>query len=191
MMDRFKAFLKKNWSNILFVLVIVVMIIPQTRMPFQVFLQRLIAFSPSELDAEEQVDIANYSWELTKLEGGVQSLNASEGKVIILNLWATWCPPCVAEMPSMQALYDSYGDKVDFYFVSSEDTERLTKFLQKKEYDVPVYRETKSPPELFRVSTIPTTFVISKKGKLIVKSTGAADWNSSKMHALLDRLLAE
>jgi thiol-disulfide isomerase/thioredoxin len=190
-MEKFKTFLKKNWSNILFTLVLVIMIFPQTRMPFQVFLQRLIAFSPSELDVEEQVDIANYSWELTKLEGGVQSLKASEGKVIVLNLWATWCPPCVAEMPSMQALYDGYGDKVDFYFVSSEETERLTKFLQKKKYKLPVYRETKSPPELFRVTTIPTTFVISKKGKLIMKTTGAADWNSSEMHDVLDRLLNE
>ena len=125
------VFLKKNWSNVLFVLVLIVMIVPQTRMPFQVALQRLIAFSPSELDEEEQVDIANYAWELTKLEGGKQSLKASEGKVVVINLWATWCPPCVAEMPSMQALYNAYGDKVDFYFVSSEDPERLTKFLQK------------------------------------------------------------
>jgi len=190
-MEKLKAFLKKNWSNILFALVLVVLIFPQTRMPFQVFVQRLIAFSPSELDAEEQVDIASYSWELTKLDGGLKSLNASEGNVIVLNLWATWCPPCVAEMPSMQDLYDSYGDKVDFYFVSAEETERLTKFIQKKEYNLPVYRETKSPPELFRVSTIPTTFVISKKGKLIMKTTGAANWNSSEMHDVLDRLLAE
>lgn len=190
-MNKFTGFLKKNWSNILFVIVLAVLIFPQTRMPFQVFIQRVISFSPSELDSDEQVDIADYSWELTKLEGGKQSLKASEGNVIILNLWATWCPPCVAEMPSMQALYDNYGDKVDFYFVSAEEKDRLTKFLQKKEYNLPVYRETKSPPELFRVSTIPTTFVISKKGKLIMKTTGAADWDSDKMHDVLDRLLAE
>jgi thiol-disulfide isomerase/thioredoxin len=190
-MNKLKPFFKKNWNNILFALVIVVLLFPQTRMPFQVFIQRLVAFSPSELDAEEQVDIANYSWELIKLEGGTDSLKASEGKVVIVNLWATWCPPCVAEMPSMQALYDAYGDQVDFYFVSAEEKSRLTKFLQKNEYNLPVYKEASKAPEIFRVTTIPTTFVISKKGKLIMKTTGAADWNSDEVHAVLDKLLAE
>ena len=185
------TFLKKNWGNILFIIFIALLFIPQTGMPIKVLVNRIIAFSPSEVDEEERILIQDYQWHLTSLEGNRVNFSEAKGKVILVNLWATWCPPCVAEMPSLQKLYDSYGDRVNFYFVSSESPEKLETFLQKKNYTLPVYVENQSAPEAMRTRSIPTTFVISKEGKIVINKSGAANWDSKKVHKTLDALLAE
>jgi len=190
-MLRLKTFLKKQWSNLLFVVVIILMIIPQTRMPIQVFLQRLIAFSPSEISVEDRSVLTDYKWNLLTLNGSTADFSTSEGKVIVINFWATWCPPCVAEMPSLQSLYDHYGDKVDLYFVSTEEAEKLSSFLQKKEYSFPVYRQIEEAPEAIRTNALPTTYVISKSGTIVINKTGAAAWDSEKVYTLLDELISE
>ncbi len=184
-------FIKKNWSNILFFTFLAVLIIPQTRMPVQVFLQRLISFSPSEKSEAERETLQNYNWNLLQLHGDRVNLFQSKGKVVIVNFWATWCPPCVAEMPSFQKLYDTYGDKVDFYFVTSEKPEKVEKFRKKNGYTLPIYLQTSKAPQLLESSVLPTTYLISKSGALVIVEESAADWNSEKLRTLLDKLLKE
>lgn len=184
-------FLKKHKGNILLLVVILLLFIPQTGTPIKVFLNRLISFSPSEIDVSKQRSIANYDWQLEDLEGTPLNFNQSEGKVVLLNVWATWCPPCIAELPSMQNLYDAYGSKVDFYFVSLESPETLQHFLQKKNYHIPVYIPKESFPEALSTSSFPTTYVISKAGAIVIDKTGAADWDSEKSKAIIEKLLAE
>jgi thiol-disulfide isomerase/thioredoxin len=185
------SFLKKNWKNILFAVVIALLLIPQTAMPIKVFFNRMMAFSPSEVDETERVVLSEYNWNLTTLDGKLVNFSQSESKVVVVNLWATWCPPCVAEMPSMQKLYESYGDRVDFYFVTSEAIEKPLKFIQKNEYSFPVYRESQAAPEVLWSRSIPATYIISKDGTIVVDEKGAANWNSEKVHQVLDGLLAE
>jgi len=184
-------FLKKNWSNLLFGVFILAMIIPQTRMPIQVLLQRFISFSPSEIDEEDRTILKDYHWNLANLDSEKINLSQSEGKVVLINFWATWCPPCVAEMPELQELYDAYGDRVDFYFITNEETKTIHNFLEKKGYDFPVYLQTEPSPKVLASSALPTTFVISKSGEIIIQKTGAASWNSNKVHQVLDKLLLE
>lgn len=184
-------FLKKNWSNILFILFIALLIIPQTRKPIQVGLNRLISFSPSEIAEDKRERLSDFSWKLMDMEGQLHSLKESEGKVIIVNLWATWCPPCIAEMPSFQKLYNDYGDQVTFYFVSTEELADLKSFLNKKAYDLPVYRPNSAPPEKLSSNSLPTTYVISKNGEIVVDKKGAANWNDNSFRKLLDELLLD
>lgn len=186
-----KSFFKKNWSNVLFVIVILLLIIPQTRMPIQVFFTRLISFSPSETATDDQKLVESLDWELTSMNDLPVNLSASEGKVILINFWATWCPPCIAEMPSMQNLYNEYGAKVDFYFVSAEEKQILEKFLQKKGYSIPVFQYRTAPPTELESKSIPATYVISKNGSIVIKKIGPADWDSDKVKEILDTLLAE
>lgn len=185
------SFLKKNAGNILFCLFLGLLIIPQTRMTIQVFVQRLISFGPSEVKRENRKTIEDYEWKLESLENGQVDFSASKGNVVIVNFWATWCPPCVAEMPSFQELYNVYGGKVDFYFVSSEKPQTLQKFLNKHSYSLPVYVQNQQAPAILLSNALPTTFLISKKGEIIINETGAADWNSEKVKRILDDLLAE
>lgn len=184
-------FIKKHWSNILFFMLLILLVIPQTRMPIQVFVQRLISFSPSEVSQDKREVLNDYQWELQKLEGGAADVADSRERVTIINLWATWCPPCVAEMPSFQKLYESYGKQVDFYFVTSEEPEKVQRFMAKNDYTMPVFLQSSAAPNLLQSNALPTTFVISKTGEIVINETGTADWNSKKMHKLLDKLLLD
>lgn len=184
-------FLKKNWSNLLFGVFILALIIPQTRIPIQVALQRFISFSPSEIDKEDRTLLKDYQWNLANLNSERINFSQSEGKVVLINFWATWCPPCIAEMPELQELYDTYGDRVDFYFITNEKPKPINFFLEKKGYNFPVYLQTESSPKVLASSSLPTTYVISKSGEIIMQKSGAASWNSDKVHQVLDKLLLE
>lgn len=169
----------------------VLLLIPQTRMPIMVFVQRTISFSPSETKENKRETLENYDWILFDMNMNETNFSESKGKVAVVNLWATWCPPCVAEMPSLQKIYDAYGDKVDFYFVTSEEPEKVERFMTKHGYSMPIYLQRFAAPDKMQSRTLPTTFVISKTGEMVVRETGAADWNSKKARRMLDRLLAE
>lgn len=184
-------FLRKNWSNILFIIFILLLLVPQTRKPIQVALNRLIAFSPSEISEEKRERLEDFNWQLRDLEGQRHYLGESEGEVILINFWATWCPPCIAEMPSFQKLYNDYGKKVKFFFVSSEEGDKLKQFLKKKKYDLPLYQPLSAAPRIMQSNTLPTTFVISRSGEVVVNKKGAANWNDDNFRDLLDELIAE
>lgn len=186
-----RDFLKKHWKNLVFGIFFLLLIIPQTRMPIQVFIQRLIAFSPSETSKEDRAILEDYQWPLVDMDSQEINFAQSEGKVTIVNFWATWCPPCVAEMPSFQKLYDEYGGEVDFYFVTAEKPDKVERFLKKHEYALPVYLQYFEAPEQLQSSVLPTTYLISKNGEIIINESGAADWNSKKIKKMIDALLVE
>jgi thiol-disulfide isomerase/thioredoxin len=183
---------KLNTSNIIFVIVILLLIIPQTRQPIQVFLQRGLAlFGPSIIDESEREVLTDYNWQLVNQSGEDYDFNEAKGKVVVINFWATWCPPCIAEMPSLEALYDSYKDDVVFLFVSNEDTITISKFMAKNNYSFQYYSPKTSNPKQFDVSGIPRTFILDKEGQIVVDKTGAANWNSDGVRNQLDALLKE
>lgn len=190
-MTHLKQFLKKHWSNILFVIFIILLVIPQTRLPIAVQLNRLISFSPSEISEEKRDQLQTYDWTLRDNREQTVGFQEAKGRVVVLNFWATWCAPCIAEMPSFQKVVNDYGDRVAFYFVSSEDTQVVNSFLEKHHYTLPVYQPLTMTPAQLQDQRLPTTFVISRSGELVVKKTGAADWNARSFRNLLDELLME
>ena len=185
------SFLKKNWSNLVFIVLIILLIIPQTRKPLQIAVNRLVAFSPSEIAEDKREKLQDYHWEFLDMQDRRTNLQFSAGEVAIVNIWATWCPPCIAEMPSFQKLYDEYGERVDFYFVSAEEKKKLESFVSKHEYQLPVLRPLSLPPEQLESKTLPTTFVLSKEGEIVVEKRGAANWNDRDFKDLLESLLRE
>ena len=112
-----KPFLTKNKiSNLLFVLALVVLLYPPSREWFM----RQIAFSPS-INLEGNKTIDTYDWELKGLNTSNINLKQMKGEIIFVNFWATWCPPCRAEMPLIQNLFDDYKENVNFIFVTNEN----------------------------------------------------------------------
>lgn len=186
-----KNFWKRRWADILLVLLIILFLIPQTRKPLAVGMNRLLAFSPSEISKEKREVLNEYQWQLQKLAGERISFEEARGEVAVVNLWATWCPPCIAEMPSFQKVYDDYGEKVNFYFVSQEEQGVLEKFLKKRGFEFPVYQSLTLPPAQLESNSLPTTYVISKSGEIVIKKTGVADWNSEGFRELLEELIRE
>jgi peroxiredoxin len=94
-------------------------------------------------------------------------------------------------MPSLEDLYQKYktNDNVVFLFVSNEDVSVIKNFMSKKEYTFKVYQSLTEYPTEFNVSSIPRTFVISKKGDIVIDKSGAADWNSERVTNTIDELL--
>ncbi len=187
-------FIKKHWSNLLFFGLLIFMFTPPG-MPLRTLLIKGVSYITSrvetlEIDADKQVSLNNYNWNLIDLHGNETDFSQFQNNVIVLNNWATWCPPCVAEMPGLQHLYKQYKNQVIFVFIAHDKPEKVQAFLQKNNLDIPVYFVTAAMPEVLQSSSIPTTFIIDKKGKIVVRKTGAADWNSGQVHKILEKYLS-
>lgn len=180
---------KNQWSNIIIAVLILVLIIPGTRKPLQIFVNKIFSFSPSVTSEDERSSIANYEWSLERNNRERVNLTEYEGQVVLVNFWATWCPPCIAEMPSFQELYGDYQDKVVFLFVSSEDHKTVRGFLDRKNYSLPAYRPLSQAPQPLNGKTLPTTYLIDKNGDIVIQKVGAADWNSENVRSTIDNLL--
>lgn len=184
-------------SDIFFVAVLIAFLIPQSRLQLGAWVNqiKMVFVSPSVNDTDQtpQLKETDYEMVFQDLSGNNLDVSDLKGKVILLNLWATWCPPCVAEMPSIQKLYEKYKDnnKVAFLIVSNEKPAPVEKFMKKKGYTFPVYLNKFRMPEAFATTSIPTTFVISKEGKIVVKEVGASDWASESMFEIMDKLIVE
>ncbi|WP_298236767.1 TlpA disulfide reductase family protein [uncultured Algibacter sp.] len=183
-------FSKNRIKNIIFFVLIGLLLVPQTRLPIQVLLHKSLAlFGPSTVNESEQNILHDYTWKLKANNGIILDFENTKGKVVLVNFWATWCPPCIAEMPSMQKLYIDYKDKIEFVFVSNEEFSVINRFINKNEYDFKVYNSITRYPDVFDVTSIPRTFLIDKSGKIVIDKTGAANWNSDSVRNTIDDLL--
>ncbi len=119
----------------------------------------------------------DYRWQLVSLRGDTTSLGAWRGKVVVLNLWATWCRVCITELPSLMALRDSLsGTDAVVAAVSAESAERVRGFVAKRRIDLPVYLEWSPMPKSLGVLVLPTTLVIDRDGRIVLRHQGLADW---------------
>jgi len=129
---------------------------------------------------------------LPLLNGGTAKLSAYKGKVVLLNFWATWCPPCRAEMPSMETFYQQFKERgLEILAVNGgEDTATVQQFLQNNRYSFPILMDTKNEVNgLYGITAIPTTFILDKNGKIIVMIIGSLRWDDPKITAAIDTLL--
>lgn len=184
-------FLIKNKSNIIFAIIILLIFLTPIGFHIKVFINKHIYINPSEIAVEEQVKLINYNWNLTDNKSSLIDFNDYKDKVVIINFWATWCPPCVAEMPSFQKLYNSYGKKVEFLFVANDKKEKVNQFMKDNNYTFNNYFERSPTPSELVSSSIPTTYIINKKGMIVMKKKGSANWNSDKIKQVLDKLIIE
>jgi thiol-disulfide isomerase/thioredoxin len=184
---------KRNKRNIIFLIVIAILIIPQTRQPIQVLLHKVLSYinESSLIDKDERQSVLNKDWKLKSNLNINLDFRETKEKVVLINFWATWCPPCIAEMPSLQLLYNDYKDKVVFLFVTNEDFKIVKDFKTKKDYSFEVYHPLTEIPKELSTRSIPRTFIINKKGEIVVDESGAVNWNSNKVRDQIDQLLSE
>ena len=184
---------KEQISNGIWILAIALILFTPLGFYPRVWVNKIVAtvLSPSTIDEEEQANLKNYNWSLVGLDGEQTNLQSKKGEVVLINVWATWCPPCVAELPGFAELYEDYGDKVTFVFVANDEKQKVETFLKKKEYDLPVYFQASTIPQELESNSIPVTYILDKEGNIVVDKTGAANWNSDKIRSLLDVLISE
>jgi thiol-disulfide isomerase/thioredoxin len=125
--------------------------------------------------------LAEYDWTVQSLEGQDFKMADTKGKVVFLNFWATWCPPCVTEMPSIQRLHEKLKDDgVVFVCVSNEETSKVSQFVKEKGFTFPIYTMCGVPPAIFKTRGIPATFILSPEGKIAFSHNGSAKWDDDK-----------
>jgi thiol-disulfide isomerase/thioredoxin len=130
-------------------------------------------------------------WSLITLEGAEVSLSQFKGKVVFLNFWATYCRPCVAEMPNIQNLYDFLKeDEVVFLLASHEKKETVQKFIKKNPHTFPVYiYDPEGLSDFFSLQNIPTTVILDRQGMVVCEYRGAAKWDDESCISFIRALL--
>jgi len=114
-------------------------------------------------------------------------------KIVFLHFWATWCVPCVAELPSIQRLYDRFkeDERVVFMIVSQENPEIVKYYAEEKGYTFPVFVIESDQPPVFRSETLPSTFIISPNGKIAFTHAGTAKWDDKETDRFFGRLWSQ
>lgn len=180
-------------GDIFFWLLLVLLIIPGPRKVISTTVNKVfLNIKNPGMDKEEnqlQLNEADYSWVLSSDSGEPFHFNKLQDRVIFLNFWATWCPPCVAELPEIQRAYDKHGDRVAFVLVTDQQPAVVEAFMDKHSYDLPVYYLATGVPDIFNHRGIPTTYIISKEGKIVSSKTGAANWDSKATAKIFESLL--
>jgi thiol-disulfide isomerase/thioredoxin len=181
----------KRTYLILFSLVVLGGVVLFSPLKFYTFkyANRFLSYNTTPVEEREQAVLTAQDWRLTGREGAVFNLAEHREEVLVINFWATWCPPCIQEMPDLQRLYAEYGDKVTFVFVARDRADRVWPFLEKNGYRLPVYLENSLTPEILYHTSIPSTYIVDKKGVIRMAKNGAYDWYSDSIRELLDTLL--
>ena len=140
------------------------------------------------------IDFESNMLQFSDLENNIFSIQNFKGKNLFINYWATWCNPCLAEMPYMAELYEKYKDEEDiiFLYLSREKLETIKDYIPKDEslQQLPIYKIV-TDDEFFATSGIPTTFIVNSDGEVIVKDLGTAFWNDESVFKFIDNLIGK
>ena len=182
-------------TDILFLFFIIALIFPSGRMAIGGTVNRIKAMiiQPSVEKNRISLPEPDLDWSLKDINGTQINMNEFDGKVKFINLWATWCPPCIGEMPEIEELYNKFKDNenVAFFMISDENTAKIKEFIDKRNYSFPVYQSLSTNPIGLRSNSIPATYILSKKNEIVLKEIGAANWGSKKTQEIINGLLNE
>ena len=132
---------------------------------------------------------------LENLRGGNTGLADYRGKVVLLNFWATWCMPCRAEMPGMETLWQKYKEQGFVVVAVSNDEgskKRIETFSKLLDLSFPVLLDPESKvSDLYKISNMPTSFLIDRNGKIISRIVGTEEWFSPEAVQLVEDLLSQ
>jgi len=142
----------------------------------------------SEINESSQKTLfADWNLQSTK---GEEIWISSIRKPLFVNIWATWCPPCRAELPSIISLAKKYDSEIEFLLVSPDESmDELKKFANEQGYEIPFYNELNYTPDNLQTSSYPTTFILTKDKEVTHKMVGSHNWDSEDVHHLLDLMI--
>ena len=188
-----KWFNFSNVSTIFMVLVILALIfVPAFKSTLIQGLMKVGLFQPDVSQNKDKKAIAPKEHAIFRdVQGNTMDVVNLQGKVVFLNFWASWCPPCLAEMPSLETLYQKYKADQDivFLFVDADgNIEAASAFMKKKNYHLPVFVPNSEIPAVYFSGSLPTTLIFDRQGNIAFQHEGAADYANPKIAALIDSL---
>jgi thiol-disulfide isomerase/thioredoxin len=152
------------------------------------FFFALILFSGcGNSDREKNLRQASYNMVMENSKGERVSMEQFRGRVIFMNVWATWCAPCVKEMPTIQNLFEEIDrNRVVFIMLSmDQEFEKAIEYRENYKYDFEIYRLIGPMPAIYHTKLIPTTFVINSEGKLVLQHDGMGEFDSPEFKKFL------
>lgn len=144
-----------------------------------------------ELDYSKMRDVSGSDFYFADHDYKVQNLTQYEGKVVFLNIWASWCPPCIAEMPSIENLYKSFEGREEFSFLlvsMDEDFSNAQNFMESRGLNLPIYHYRSRDRSVFTSNLLPTTYVITPNGKIAMEKKGMAKYDTPAFKRFLEEL---
>ena len=184
---------RKTLLNVLFAgLFLVLILVPPAKAMVLEGLMKIGFFTPDLQEQNVKDRAKDFSGVLFKdTAGNVVNLGKLKGKVVFLNFWATWCPPCLAEMPAIQQLYEQFKNDPEVVFIlvdADGDLVKSAKFMSRKKYEMPVYRVESEVPETLFKGSLPTTIVFDRQGRISYNESGAANYANTKFIAFINKL---
>ncbi len=154
----------------------------------QVIFILLIVLSCTSSKEQPEGTVALENIELTNLNGEKISLADRQGKTIFINFWATWCRPCIQEMPSIAALQKQLeGKNIEFFFASDEEVEKIQKFMESRKMSLNFVRIEN--PEALGIEALPTTFIFDGEGNLVFSEVGYKKWDEPATVEMVSKLI--
>ena len=182
---------KKTLLNVLVILLVVSFFVTPLGHYGKIFLNRVFSFSPEIVKVENRKQLPNYDWKLKDADWNFFSFERSKGKVVFINFWASWRLPSEAELSSIQSLFDTYGDQVDFYIITNEEREPVEEFMEKQGFTFPLTYLVIGEPAPLQIGEPPYSYLIDKDGYIVIEKDGIADWDSKTVHDTIDGLISE
>lgn len=180
-----KAILNNIFSVLLLVLAVVYFFSPKLKSWTIMGLMMMGFFKPDipQHQPGEKLQQAP-AMRVQSIDGKVIDLQQQKGKVVFINFWATWCPPCLAELPSINSFYQKEKNNPDIVFITVDIDNNLpksTQFMSKKGYALPVYGMSPgSPGEKLYDDGIPATYVVDKKGNIVFSHLNRANYDNDQ-----------
>lgn len=185
---------KKASSFLLFIFLLLILFVPKVK---AYILQGIMitGLYNTEFNTEEthlKLDAADWNLKIKNANGDLYTLSDFKEKVIVINFWATWCAPCLAELPNLNDLYATFKNEKNFILLTIEtdaNKKKAQEILSNKKLNLPLYfLNYKYQTNLFN-GILPTTVVIDKDGTLVLKKEGIANYNNDTFKAQLHELL--
>lgn len=183
---------KKHISTVIFVaFVLVILFVPAAKAKLIESLMEIGLFKPNVHEDKKFINADLSAIKFKDVKGNVLSLADLKGKIIFLNFWATWCPPCLAEMPSINKFYEQYKNDEDVVFLmidADSDFVKAQNYLNRKNYKFKVYTFASDIPKNIFAGSLPTTIVFDKKGRIAMNGVGAANYASKEFLTFIQKL---
>lgn len=177
-----KTEIKKRWFSLLFYTLIIIFIFSPGAKSWvlkQVVSTGLFKAEIKKDSNKNLTEAAPFSF--TDASGKTATTADLKGKVVFVNFWASWCPPCRAEMPSLENLYQKFktDERVVFLFMNEDnDRNKAVQYLQKNNFSIPLLYATGNVSSEIFSGSLPTTVILDKEGKIVLRHTGMARYNS-------------
>lgn len=200
-MEKFKMWIKKKWSTTLLVTIFVILLVsPDAKawMMRQIISTGILNSKIEDKNIKKTVNEHNSviaeSFSVREESGKLINVSELKGKVVFINFWASWCPPCRAEFPSIQKFYEKYKGNNEIVFLTvnlDEDPAKGKLYLEKEKFSIPFLIPNGDIPTEYFSGSLPTTVVLDKTGKIRMHHSGMADYSKDSFYEEIDQLLKE